>query len=1217
LKITKFIRKVHQNKLSINIQYLKFRKRIQESGLFDESYYVDNNHDVSETRFHPLKHYLRYGGFEGRNPGPKFNSLFYLTQYPDVKYSGLNPLIHYLQYGKKENRKIYPDQWSGNQTKNGINKFTFESDEDHGQNLLLLRRSRLFDSDYYVDSNQDLIDSGIDPLEHYYFNGWKEGRCPNQRFELNVTTLLYNDFIINDINPLIYCIKQVLLTCYQSSTSNNNDSSFSIFENIENFNENPKIFENQVLELWDKLKNSHEALKGDLFLLDENLLYQQWKELRNPDKETLYNQRNKSKVLTSPNSIKILLISSGNLESLSLTLQSIVKQSYTHWECYIIYQRKLNENNDIDKIISLVTKLYPGNTFIIHNPIDFFEMITHKQEYIGFMTEGEVLREDGFWELMVNPSDLIYSDHDSFSSDKSYNNHWLTFGWSPDLLLSNDYVGGFYLVSSLLFFETFGTRYINEIVQDFTQSPAWRYGILLRLGNKAKDVSRIPKVLWTGKHLSPEEKSELFEDELLQAEKYLKNIDINTDIVEIDSTGIRKTNYHLSTSPKVSIIIPTTGNIVYLKTCINSILSVTEYNNYEIIILDNGRGNHRDGIQYAIDSGAKVIEVNEPFNWSKLNNMGSQNSDGELLLFLNDDIEIVSKSWLKEMIKQASREEIGVVGSLLLYLDGRIQHAGVFLVDHGGGARHIFHKQEPGNNIYHSLDLCTREVTAVTGACMMVRRELFIKLGQFDESLSMVGNDIDLCLKSIEAGHRNIWTPHSKLIHHESVSRKNKPIEKDEKSMWDRWEHKFSEGDYYYNPNLTLIKEDCSLKDIIKLTNLKSRNKTTANLLTSKFNSVKANSKESTTFGLNLIAYIRAEMGVGEAARGNASAMEAVDIPFGIINFEMGNPAIMGNLLFQHKEMLIPKFDINVVHVNADQTPFLYQSLGMEYFKNKYNIGYWAWELPEFPDKWLETFNLVDEIWVPSEFVNSAISAKSPVPVVTIPHVVKIDESELTKFNREHFGIPSNAFIFLNMFDSNSVIERKNPFGAIKAFKDAFSSSDKEVILLVKVSNANKSALKELKNEIDNYKNIILIDKHYSRVELNSLIAGIDCYVSLHRSEGFGLVPAEAMALGKVVIITDWSGNKQYMTADNCIPISYNLKSIGRKMGPYDADQYWAEPNLEEASNQMKRIASDKVLYNKIGSAARYHISTEFSAEKIGALMKSRIKVIYNNLNRT
>ena len=364
--------------------------------------------------------------------------------------------------------------------------------------------------------------------------------------------------------------------------------------------------------------------------------------------------------------------------------------------------------------------------------------------------------------------------------------------------------------------------------------------------------------------------------------------------------------------------------------------------------------------------------------------------------------------------------------------------------------------------------------------------------------------------------------------------------------------------------------------------------------------------------GVNLVAYIRAEMGLGVAARGMASALSAAGIPFNVINLESGNYSRHTDRSWSHKEARRSGYDITIACVNPDNSFNLKTQVPVTILGDRYVISYWFWELPELPDEWLPAFEFTDEVWAGSNFIKDAVAAKSPVPVVRIPPVVQLGETK--EISREVFGLPENRFLFLAMFDSASVLQRKNPLGVLRAFKNAFEGSDARVGLVMKFNNPNprEPLLQSVREEVAGWKNISLVDRIMDRAEVTSLIKTCDCFVSLHRSEGFGLGPAEAMSLGKPAIMTNWSGNTDYMTADNCLPVDYKLVKLGQDYGPYKANQHWAEPDLEQAAQSMKRIALDTDLARRIGFAAQQTIRLEFSPTVVGKLIQDRLRQIRN-----
>lgn len=362
--------------------------------------------------------------------------------------------------------------------------------------------------------------------------------------------------------------------------------------------------------------------------------------------------------------------------------------------------------------------------------------------------------------------------------------------------------------------------------------------------------------------------------------------------------------------------------------------------------------------------------------------------------------------------------------------------------------------------------------------------------------------------------------------------------------------------------------------------------------------------------GVNLVGYVRAESGLGAVARGVASALESAGIPFNVINLESGNYSRHTDDSWSHKEVRTSDYDITIVCVNPDQSLHLRTYVPPHVLSERYVIGYWFWELAELPDEWLADFAFTDEVWAGSKFIGEAVSRKASGPVVPIPPVVRLSEGKT--LTRNELGLPENRFLFLAMFDTRSVLQRKNPLGVLSAFKTAFPDDNSRVSLVMNFNNhdVNDPLFQELRKQIGQDDRVVVLGGALDRDHITSLINACDCFVSLHRSEGFGLGPAEAMSLRKPAIITNWSGNTDYMTADNCLPVNYELVKLGRDYGPYKADQHWAEPDLEQAAHWMKKIAHDPDLASRIGARARETISTSFSAEAVGKKIQARLEEI-------
>ncbi|NMG08320.1 glycosyltransferase [Brasilonema sp. UFV-L1] len=363
----------------------------------------------------------------------------------------------------------------------------------------------------------------------------------------------------------------------------------------------------------------------------------------------------------------------------------------------------------------------------------------------------------------------------------------------------------------------------------------------------------------------------------------------------------------------------------------------------------------------------------------------------------------------------------------------------------------------------------------------------------------------------------------------------------------------------------------------------------------------------SIAFGVNISGYVNSEFGLGEGVRSTLRSLESVNIPFVINNctFNTNHRKLDSTYTNFSDENPYP---INLIHINGDMINFFVSSVGIEYFKNKYNIGFWAWELPDFPKEWLSAFNLFDEIWTPSNYSVEAIAPVSPVPVIKFMHSLSLPQPQVSK---QELGLPDNKFIFLFIFDFYSVFERKNPIAVIKAFQQAFGKND-DVLLVLKFSNAKHfpEKSKQLKDFVKNFQNIKLIDNFLLKDEINALIYNCDCYVSLHRSEGFGLTIAEAMFYGKPVIATDYSGNTDFMNITNSFPLKYSLTTLTEDYAHYKKGNTWAEPDVDHAASLMQEVFKNKEEAKQIGTKASEDIKSWLSPEVIGQKMKNRLEYI-------
>lgn len=297
-----------------------------------------------------------------------------------------------------------------------------------------------------------------------------------------------------------------------------------------------------------------------------------------------------------------------------------------------------------------------------------------------------------------------------------------------------------------------------------------------------------------------------------------------------------------------------------------------------------------------------------------------------------------------------------------------------------------------------------------------------------------------------------------------------------------------------------------------------------------------------------------------------------------------------------------------VVHMNPPEFALALALLDRFNLGNKRIIGYWTWELEKIPAAWIGSLRLVDEIWVPSEFVANAVRTICDVPVHVIPYPLVLPAEVLP--DRARFGLAEGVFVCLSLFDARSSAARKNPFAAVRAFVSAFGDSP-QARLFIKAGNLDSfpAVREELRRETSSAENIRIIEDTLSSADILSLIACADVVVSLHRSEGFGLVAAEAMLLGKPVVATGWSGNMDFMTPENSIPVGYELVPLVDPQGIYPADgERWAEPDTEAAARALRRLYADPDYRRRLGSRAKADAAAFFGLERFRERISERVR---------
>ena len=422
--------------------------------------------------------------------------------------------------------------------------------------------------------------------------------------------------------------------------------------------------------------------------------------------------------------------------------------------------------------------------------------------FLTVLAPGDELGCDALLEMALtsavhSEADFLYSDERRTNPASGQVEAFFKPQWSPDLMLSTNYLGRLWCARADL------VRAIAAPADELLRHGD--YDLALRCTEAAKHIRHVPAVLCE----RAEADHDAGEREKLALERTLERRGIAGEIHPGPVAGTYCVKRALTTKGLVSIIIPTCAAQGMIKTCIETLHRLTAYKNYEIICIENIPPADRKWRTWLKRNVDRVVSTTEPYNWSRFNNLAVKAAKGEFLLFLNDDIEILEPDWLDVLLGQAQRPEVGAVGPLLLYPDRRIQHAGLFLAAMGQG-RHAFRylaEDQPG---YFGLARTQRNVIALTGACLMTRRETFDRLGGFNEAHLVVNNDLDYCLRARQQGLVAVFTPHTRLIHYETVSRAGMPDEYDATLFDSKWRDLFLAGDPFLSPHLARNQDDFS-----------------------------------------------------------------------------------------------------------------------------------------------------------------------------------------------------------------------------------------------------------------------------------------------------------------------------------------------------------------------------------------------------------------------
>jgi len=365
--------------------------------------------------------------------------------------------------------------------------------------------------------------------------------------------------------------------------------------------------------------------------------------------------------------------------------------------------------------------------------------------------------------------------------------------------------------------------------------------------------------------------------------------------------------------------------------------------------------------------------------------------------------------------------------------------------------------------------------------------------------------------------------------------------------------------------------------------------------------------------GVLLVGHPYGSLGVGEYLRSTAAALDAAGVPFHVRNaFDAGEHQRglhSGDALWDRLTSGHPH-GVNVFQMNADEMASARRHLGHAFFTGRYNVACWHWELSRFPDAWRPALEGLHELWASSRFIEGALAEVASVPVVWMPHPV--DVGGISIRTRGELGLPADTFLFVTSFDFTSFVTRKNPRGALRAFLAAFPAERRAPVgLVVKVNGATLRpkeaaafrAWPELRDP-----RIVVIDAMLDRGSVLGLLAQCDCFVSLHRSEGFGRGIAEAMLLAKPVIVTGYSGNMDFTDREGACVVDHRLVDVNPGEYPQAAGQQWAEPDLEQASAFMRRVFEDRVWAAGLAERGRGRVEGQHGLAAAGSRHRARLQ---------
>lgn len=776
----------------------EFRDLVQQSGMFDPSWYLDRNHDVRSLGRDPLDHFLRDGAREGRDPGPDFDTTHYVKQHSGINDTGLSPFEHFLRFGQHASAAATESDASAGDTASFAQR---------------VRASGLFDTAWYLAQNQDVRRSGRDPFEHFVADGAWERRDPGPDFNTAAYVERAGSVDFSKASPFEHYLNAGEATDRRGETLTQDQQFRELLRGSGLFNQSWYLAHNPDIQRSGIEPFDHVVRFGAAEGRDPGPGFQ----------AAFYAEQNPGVFASGLSPLEHYL-------RVGRAAGATPKgpDAYTQWiERYDELTASDRARISADGAASSFPTLVCLHV-LSDGAVDTDELRTSLTAQIGIAPEIRIVAPQGGFNTPDHaiddlPDDAIlvlsggqarlrphavyvlanimvrecaaaaYSDHDHEAISGQRTRPVFKPEMSPDFMARQPYAGP---VIAVRIDSAGRDRIAAALAMAARGDPSAAFAALL-LGLDPVRVKRVPLPLYS----LPVP---------VDGEEDARDVGAIAPVRGDDRTEVPSPAGEL---PQVIIVIPTRDSCEILKACIDSLLVNTDYppDRFRVLVVDNG-SREPDSLTYlrqlAEHPRCAVVSSPGPFNFAKICNDGATAADGEMLVFLNNDMTVIAPDWLAALAAHAVRPEIGVVGAQLLYPDDTVQHGGVLLGLQGVAGHHL--QGVPAIDA-RRRDI-TRELTAVTGACLAVRRTVFEEIGGFDEALAVAFNDVALCMRAHEAGYRNLYLARPLLYHHESKSRgyddtPEKLARNRREAIYARERFaRYFRDDPAYNPNMSLQK---------------------------------------------------------------------------------------------------------------------------------------------------------------------------------------------------------------------------------------------------------------------------------------------------------------------------------------------------------------------------------------------------------------------------